>query len=91
MVRFHISIWRIVDVQVHRSDQIGCKRYPITVGGVDIMKHMQGNFHVTRRTFIAVGGKERVSSDEIKARRMSEPANASDKALVCVLVTFEAR
>jgi hypothetical protein len=61
------------------------------VGGVDIMKHMQGGFHVTRRRFIAVGGKERVSSDEVRARRISEPANASDKALVCILATFEGR
>jgi hypothetical protein len=91
LVRFHISIWRIVDVRVHRSNRIGGKQYPLIMGGVDIIKHMQGGFHVTRRRFIAVGGKERVSSDEVRARRMSKPANASDKALVCVLAMFEGR
>jgi hypothetical protein len=55
------------------------------------MKCMQGRFHVTCRRLIAVGSKEGVHGDEVRASRMGKPANTLNQALVGILLVFKGR
>ncbi len=55
MVSLHIRRRRIVDIQMHWHNRFGSKRDPVIVHGVDIVKCVQGRFHVSCRSFIAVG------------------------------------
>ncbi len=77
-----------MDVRIHRSDRFGSKQDSVIMCGVDIMKCMQGRFHVTCRRLIVVGSKERVHGDEVRASRTGKPANTSDRALVGILLAF---
>ncbi len=74
---------------MHRSNRFGSKQDSVIMCGVDIMKCMQGRFHVTCRRLIAVGSKEGVHGDEVRASRMSEPASTPEQALVGVLLVFK--
>ncbi len=52
---------------MNRSNRFGSKQDSVIMCGVDIMKCMQDRFHVTCRRLIAVGSKEGVHGDEVRA------------------------
>ncbi len=82
---------RIVDVRVHRENRFGGERDPVIMCGVDIVKSVQGRFHVTGRRLVAVRSKEGVNGEKVRMSRMGKPTNTPGEAFVGFLLAFKGR
>ncbi len=91
MISFNISRMRIVDLQVHRGNRFGGEQDPVIMCGADIVKSVQGRFHVTGRRLVAVRSKEKVNGEKVRMSQMGKPTNTPDEALVGFLSAFKGR
>ena len=90
-VRLHIRGRRVVDARVHRSDVLGSEGDAIIVCSMDVMKSIESCLHVTRRWFVAIGSKEGMGSNEVRASQVCKPTYTTYEALVCLLTPLERR
>jgi hypothetical protein len=82
---------RIVDVQVHRGYRFRGEQDPEIMCGVDVVKSMQGRFHVTGSRLVSVRSKEGVNGEKVRTSQMGEPTNTPDEALLGFLLAFKGR
>mmetsp|Transcript_56903 Transcript_56903/g.120811 ORF Transcript_56903/g.120811 Transcript_56903/m.120811 type:complete len:211 (-) Transcript_56903:44-676(-) len=59
------------------------------MGGVNVVKDVEGSLHVTAGRFVVVGRKEGVSRSEVRASALREPADTADETLVGMLALQE--
>ena len=54
----------------------------VVVGGVNVMKDIEGSLHVTRSWLVGVGRKEGMGRGEIGASSRRQPTDATNEALI---------
>ena len=58
-----------MDVGVHRGDGIRREGDAVIMSRMDVVKSVEGSFHVSRGRFIAIRSKEGVNGRKIRAGR----------------------
>jgi hypothetical protein len=91
LVGLNVGQQRVVDERVHRPDILQSKQNAVVMGGMNIMKGVQGSLHMPSRWFIAVRGKKGMNCDEVRASQVSKPTDAANETLICFFATLESR